>query len=94
MQIYHPIAEVSVNAFMLLGLGGLLGILSGMFGFGGDFLVTTLLFFIGIPPVVAVATEANQIVASSFLGALAHFKRKAIAEMARLLRPGGKYWHI
>ena len=50
MQIYLPIAEVSVNAFLLLGLGGLVGILSGMFGVGGGFLMTPLLFFIGIPP--------------------------------------------
>ena len=68
MQVYLPIAEVSVNAFVLLGLGGLVGILSGMFGVGGGFLMTPLLFFIGIPPAVAVATEANQIVASSFSG--------------------------
>ena len=71
MQIYLPIAEVSVNAFLLLGLGGLVGILSGMFGVGGGFLMTPLLFFIGIPPAVAVATEANQIVASSFSGSSA-----------------------
>lgn len=78
MQIYLPIAEVSVNAFLLLGLGGLVGILSGMFGVGGGFLMTPLLFFIGIPPAVAVATEANQIVASSVSGALAHFRRKSL----------------
>ena len=78
MQIYLPIAEVSVNAFLLLGLGGIVGILSGMFGVGGGFLMTPLLFFIGIPPAVAVATEANQIVASSFSGVLAHFKRKTV----------------
>ena len=58
LQIYLPIAEVSVNAFLLLGLGGLVGILSGMFGVGGGFLMTPLLFMIGIPPAVAVATEA------------------------------------
>ena len=78
MQIYLPIAEVSVNAFLLLGLGGIVGILSGMFGVGGGFLMTPLLFFIGIPPAVAVATEANQIVASSFSGVLAHLKRKTV----------------
>ncbi len=50
MQIYLPIAEVSVNAFLLLGLGGMVGVLSGMFGVGGGFLMTPLLFFIGIPP--------------------------------------------
>ena len=50
MQIYLPIAEVSVNMFLLLGIGGLVGILSGMFGVGGGFLITPLLFFVGIPP--------------------------------------------
>ncbi|BDY14868.1 hypothetical protein Sulfitobl28_08380 [Sulfitobacter pontiacus] len=49
MQIYLPIAELSVNAFLLLGLGGIVGVLSGMFGVGGGFLITPLLFFIGIP---------------------------------------------
>jgi uncharacterized membrane protein YfcA len=90
MQIYLPIAEVSVNAFLLLGLGGLVGILSGMFGVGGGFLMTPLLFFIGIPPAVAVATEANQIVASSFSGVLAHFKRKTVdLRMGTVLLVGG-----
>ncbi len=90
MQIYLPIAEVSVNAFLLLGLGGLVGILSGMFGVGGGFLMTPLLFFIGIPPAVAVATEANQIVASSFSGALAHLKRKTVdLRMGTVLLIGG-----
>ena len=78
MQIYLPIAEVSVNAFLLLGLGGLVGILSGMFGVGGGFLITPLLFFVGIPPAVAVATSTNQIVASSFSALLAHLKRKTV----------------
>ncbi len=78
MLIYLPIAEVSVNAFLLLGLGGLVGVLSGMFGVGGGFLMTPLLFFIGIPTTVAVATEANQIVASSFSGVLAHLRRKTV----------------
>ncbi len=90
MQIYLPIAEVSVNAFLLLGLGGLVGVLSGMFGVGGGFLMTPLLFFIGIPPAVAVATEANQIVASSFSGVLAHFKRKTVdLRMGFVLLVGG-----
>jgi len=90
MQIYLPIAEVSVNAFLLLGLGGIVGILSGMFGVGGGFLMTPLLFFIGIPPAVAVATEANQIVASSFSGVLAHFKRKTVdLRMGAVLLIGG-----
>jgi hypothetical protein len=90
MQIYLPIAEVSVNAFLLLGLGGMVGILSGMFGVGGGFLMTPLLFFIGIPPAVAVATEANQIVASSFSGVLAHFRRKTVdLKMGTVLLTGG-----
>ena len=90
MQIYLPIAEVSINAFILLGLGGVVGILSGMFGVGGGFLMTPLLFFIGIPPAVAVATEANQIVASSFSGFLAHFKRKNVdIKMGGVLLFGG-----
>jgi uncharacterized membrane protein YfcA len=90
MQIYLPIAEVSVNAFLLLGLGGLVGVLSGMFGVGGGFLMTPLLFFIGIPPAVAVATEANQIVASSFSGVLAHLRRKTVdLKMGTVLLIGG-----
>lgn len=90
MQIYLPIAEVSINAFLLLGLGGVVGVLSGMFGVGGGFLMTPLLFFIGIPPAVAVATEANQIVASSFSGFLAHFRRKNVdIKMGCVLLFGG-----
>ena len=89
-MIYLPIAEVSVNAFLLLGLGGLVGVLSGMFGVGGGFLMTPLLFFIGIPPAVAVATEANQIVASSFSGVLAHLRRKTVdLKMGGVLLVGG-----
>ncbi len=90
MLIYLPIAEVSVNALVLLGLGGMVGVLSGMFGVGGGFLMTPLLFFIGIPPAVAVATEANQIVASSFSGVLAHFRRKTVdLKMGGVLLIGG-----
>ena len=90
MQIYLPIAEVSVNAFLLLGLGGMVGVLSGMFGVGGGFLMTPLLFMIGIPPAVAVATEANQIVASSFSGVLAHLRRRTVdLKMGTVLLVGG-----
>ncbi|MEM9778611.1 MAG: sulfite exporter TauE/SafE family protein, partial [Pseudomonadota bacterium] len=84
--------EVSVNAFLLLGLGGIVGVLSGMFGVGGGFLMTPLLFFIGIPPAVAVATEANQIVASSFSGVLAHLRRKTVdLKMGTVLLVGGLF---
>ncbi len=90
MQIYLPIAELSVNAFLLLGLGGMVGVLSGMFGVGGGFLMTPLLFMIGIPPAVAVATGANQTVASSVSGLLAHLKRRTVdIRMGTVLLSGG-----
>lgn len=90
MQIYLPIAELSVNAFVLLGLGGAVGFLSGMFGVGGGFLMTPLLIFTGIPPAVAVGTEAVQIVATSMSGVLAHWRRKAVDfKMAGVLLAGG-----
>ncbi len=90
MQIYLPIAEVSVNAFLLLGIGGVVGVLSGMFGVGGGFLITPLLFFIGIPPAVAVATGVNQVVASSVSGVLAHLRRRTVdIRMGLVLLAGG-----
>ncbi len=90
VQIYLPIAEISVNIFLLLGLGGGIGFLSGLFGVGGGFLMTPILMFIGIPPTVAVSTQAPQIVASSFSGALAHWKRKTLdVKMGGLLLSGG-----
>ncbi len=90
MQIYLPIAEVSVNAFTLIGLGGIVGLMSGLFGVGGGFLITPLLFFIGIPPAIAVATGANQVVASSVSGVLAHVKRKSVDfRMGWVLLAGG-----
>jgi uncharacterized membrane protein YfcA len=90
MQVYLPIAEVSVNMFVLLGLGGLVGMLSGIFGVGGGFLMTPILIMIGIPAAVAVATEANQIVASSFSGVLAHIKRRTVdVKMGIILQIGG-----
>ncbi|MDG2355355.1 MAG: sulfite exporter TauE/SafE family protein [Paracoccaceae bacterium] len=90
MQIYLPIAEMSVNLFLLVGLGGIVGVLSGMFGVGGGFLMTPLLFFIGIPPAIAVASEANQILGASTSGAIAHFKRRTVdVKMGLLLVLGG-----
>ncbi|VAW13442.1 Sulfite exporter TauE/SafE [hydrothermal vent metagenome] len=90
MQVYLPIAELSVNAFVILGMGGAVGFLSGLFGVGGGFLMTPLLIFSGIPPAVAVATEANQIVASSVSGALVHFRRGTIdIKMGVILLAGG-----
>lgn len=90
MQIYLPIAELSVNIFLLLGMGAGVGFLSGMFGVGGGFLMTPLLIFLGIPSAVAVATEANQIVAASVSGALAHWRRKNVdIKMGLVLLAGG-----
>jgi uncharacterized membrane protein YfcA len=90
MQIYLPIAEVSANVLTLLGIGGGVGLLSGMFGVGGGFLITPLLFFIGIPPAVAVATGVNQVVASSISGVLAHLRRKTVdLKMGTVLLVGG-----
>ncbi len=90
MQIYLPIAEISINIFLLLAMGGGVGFLSGMFGVGGGFLMTPLLIFVGIPPAVAVATEANQITAASVSGALAHGRRGGIDyKMGFVLIVGG-----
>jgi uncharacterized membrane protein YfcA len=90
MQIYLPIAELSVNIFLLLGIGGGVGFLSGLFGVGGGFLLTPLLIFIGVPPAVAVATQANQVVASSVSGVLAHWSRDNVDfKMGFVLLGGG-----
>ena len=75
MQIYLPIAEVSVDVFLLLAMGGAVGFLSGVFGVGGGFLMTPLLIFAGIPPAVAVATQSNNVIAASVSGVLAHMQR-------------------
>src|SRR5215207_1835637 len=74
-QVYLPIAELSVSVLLLLGLGAGVGFLSGLFGVGGGFLMTPLLIFIGVPPAVAVGTQAAQTVASSVSGVLAHMRR-------------------
>lgn len=73
-SIYLPIAANSVNVFLLLGLGGLVGFLSGLFGVGGGFLLTPLLIMFGIPPTVAAASDSNQIVAASASGTYAHYR--------------------
>ncbi len=78
MQIYLPIAEMSVNVLIVLGMGGGVGLLSGLFGVGGGFLMTPLLIFIGVPPMVAVGTQSVQIVASSVSGVFAHMRRGTV----------------
>ena len=90
LGIYLPIAEISVNVFVLFFMGAAVGFLSGMFGVGGGFLITPLLIFYNIPPAVAVATGANQVIASSFSGALTHFKRGTLdVKLGSLLVVGG-----
>jgi uncharacterized protein len=90
MQIYLPIAETSLNILVLFALGGGVGFLSGLFGVGGGFLMTPLLILSGVSPAIAVGTEANQIVASSVSGALAHWRRGNVdLKMGAVLLLGG-----
>jgi uncharacterized membrane protein YfcA len=90
MSIYLPIAEMSVNALVLLGMGCAVGFLSGMFGIGGGFLLTPLLIFMGIPSAVAVGTGSMQIVASSVSGAIAQYRRNNVdIKMGIVLVAGG-----
>ncbi|HJO68104.1 MAG TPA: sulfite exporter TauE/SafE family protein [Rhodospirillales bacterium] len=90
MYLYLPIAEMSVNALIILGMGGAVGFLSGLFGVGGGFLMTPLLILMGIMPSVAVATEANQIVAASVSGVIAHWRRGNVdVKMGIVLLVGG-----
>jgi len=90
MDIYLPIAEMSLDVFLLLGLGAGIGFLSGVFGVGGGFLMTPLLIFIGVPAPVAVASEANQLVGASVSGVLAHWRRGNVDfKMGFILLVGG-----
>jgi len=89
-QVYLPIAEMSVNLLVMLGLGAAVGFLSGMFGVGGGFLLTPFLIFSGISAPIAVATGANQVVATSVSGALAQWRRNNIDfRMGTVLIAGG-----
>ncbi|HYD67360.1 sulfite exporter TauE/SafE family protein [Azospirillum sp.] len=90
MNLYLPIAEMSLNMFLPIALGAGVGILTGMFGVGGGFLMTPSLIFIGVPPAVAVATEAMKIVGSSVSGVLAHWRRGNVdVKMGAVLLLGG-----
>lgn len=90
MHFYLPIAEMSANIFLYLGMGGAVGFLSGVFGVGGGFLMTPLLIFSGVPPAIAVGTEAPQIVASSVSGALSQWRRGNVdVKMGVVLLIGG-----
>lgn len=90
MHIYLPIAEMSANVWIFLGMGWAVGFLSGLFGVGGGFLMTPLLMFSGIPPAVAVGTAGAQVVASSVAGALSQYRRNNVdVKMATVLLAGG-----
>jgi uncharacterized membrane protein YfcA len=90
MNIYLPIAGVSVNAWMIIGLGGIVGLLTGMLGVGGGFLTTPILIFYGIPPAVAVASAATQITGTSVSGMLAYRRRRGVDyRMGAVLIAGG-----
>jgi uncharacterized membrane protein YfcA len=90
LQVYLPVAEISVNLLVMVGLGAAIGFLSGMFGVGGGFLLTPLLMFSGIPTAIAVATGANQIVASSVSAGLVQWRRGNIDfRMGWVLIAGG-----
>ena len=90
MDIYLPIAGLSVNALLIVALGGLVGVLSGMFGVGGGFLTTPLLIFYGIPPTVAVASATTQITGASVSGVYAHMRRGGVdLKMGGVMIAGG-----
>ena len=90
MDVYLPIANLSVNAFVIILLGGGVGFLSGMFGVGGGFLTTPLLIVYGIPPTVAAASAASQVTGASVSGVFAHFRRKGVdVKMGSVLVAGG-----
>ncbi len=92
MDIYLPIANLSVNALVIVLLGGGVGLLSGMFGVGGGFLTTPLLIFYGIPPTVAAASATTQVTGASVSGALAHYRRGGVdVPMGAVLVVGGVF---
>jgi uncharacterized protein len=90
MEIYLPIAEISIDLFGILALGTFVGFLSGVFGVGGGFLMTPLLIFVGVPPAVAVASSANQLVGTSVSGVIAQWRRGNVDfKMGGVLLAGG-----
>lgn len=90
MSIYLPVAEMSLNILILIGMGAIVGFVSGLFGVGGGFLIIPLLIFYNIPPAIAVGTGANQMIASSVTGAITHFKRRSLdIKLGVLLAIGG-----
>lgn len=95
MDIYLPIANMSVNALVVVLLGGAVGILSGMFGVGGGFLTTPLLILYGIPPTVAAASATTQVTGASVSGVLAHWQRDGVdVHMGIVLVVGGLFGSV
>ncbi|MBA2635962.1 MAG: sulfite exporter TauE/SafE family protein, partial [Sphingomonas sp.] len=95
MNIYLPIAGQSVNALIIIALGWLVGVLSGMFGIGGGFLTTPLLMFYGIPPPVAVASAVTQITGASVSGVMVHMRRGGLdLQMATVMTVGGVFGSV
>jgi len=95
LQIYLPIADLPLNAFLLFGMGLAVGFISGMFGIGGGFLMTPLLIFVGVTPAVAVATVASHVAASSFSGAISYWRKRSLdLALALMLLIGGLFGTI
>jgi uncharacterized membrane protein YfcA len=89
-NVYLPIADMSINFFLVIGIGGMVGFLSGLFGVGGGFLLTPLMMMIGIPPAVAAASDSNQIVAAASSGAFAHWRLGNVdIKMGLIILAGG-----
>src|SRR5436305_693192 len=89
MHVYLPIANLSVNGLVIVALGALTGLLSGMFGVGGGFLTTPLLIFYGVPPTVAAASSASQVTGASVSGVFAHHRRGGVDHQMGAVMVGG-----
>jgi uncharacterized protein len=90
LPVYLPLAETAIDGLLLVAIGAGVGLMSGMFGVGGGFLITPMLIFLGVPPPIAAATGANTVVASSAAGAIAHWRRGTLdLKMGTLLLLGG-----
>src|ERR1700755_1257037 len=90
MDVYLPIAGLAVNGFVIIGLGIITGMLSGLFGVGGGFLTTPLLIFYGVPPTVAAAPAASQVTGASVSGVFAHYRRGGVDfQMGGVMVAGG-----
>ena len=89
MEVFLPIAQVSINIITIISLSGIVGILSGLFGVGGGFLMTPFLIFLGVPPTYAVANEANNILATSVSGSTTHYLKNTLDYKMGIMIVGG-----